>query len=93
MVGRLAARWRAVARLDTFGTSVHAYEVSCRVRVGGVTRPVVPEDSRLHPEDPVVLGPEVVPPPLSCGSRTDPRAVTGFGEPPAGPGGVPDRQH
>jgi hypothetical protein len=36
-----SARWRPVARADTY-TSPDAYEVSCRVRVGEVTRPGMP---------------------------------------------------
>src|ERR1044071_7163135 len=35
------ARWRPVTRAVTY-TSPDAYEVSCRVRVGEVTRPGVP---------------------------------------------------
>ena len=54
MFGLTGARWRAVTREDTVNLS-DACEVSCRVRVGEVTRPLVRSEfersSRLHPKE------------------------------------------
>ena len=91
-LGAPGARWRPGGVLGTCMTSPDAYEVSCRVRVGGMhpayvriglghngvgRRPAC----GLHPKERSYDAPEVGPPLLPSGMCELPGVVTGLGEP------------